>query len=337
VPQDGFKLKSYQFRTEREKSWRELGELIVQIDRKGIRSLQSAELYRLPVLYRSAVSSLSVARAISLDRALVQYLEALVSRAYTAVYSCRHPARNALRQFFQRDLPRAVRQFSHQLGLACGILLLGTLCGLLLTLEDPNRFYTFIPSEMGQGRGPNASTQSLRESLYATGKDASELQMFATFLFTHNAKLAMLCFALGFAAGAPVVILLFYNGLILGSLAAVFQLRGLGVEFWGWVLPHGVTELGAICLCGAGGLALGQALIFPGQHSRLDNLAIVGRRAGVLVIGAVVMLVIAALIEGFFRQTVQNVTIRWLLATGSLFFYIWYFGYVGREHDDRTA
>ena len=63
-------LKSSEFRKGREKSWRELETLIGRIDRSGIRALAGDELERLPLLYRSALSSLSVARSIALDRNL---------------------------------------------------------------------------------------------------------------------------------------------------------------------------------------------------------------------------------------------------------------------------
>ena len=44
-----------------------------------------------------------------------------------------------------------------------------------------------------------------------------------------------------------------------------------------------------------------------GRHRRRDNLAIMGRDAGQIVLGAVVMFFIAGLIEGIFRQTVQSI------------------------------
>ena len=87
------RLKSTEFRKEREASWRELERLVDRCERKGIRSLEAAELARLPVLYRATVSSLSVARAISLDRNLVEYLEALSTRAYSSVYGVRRGLR----------------------------------------------------------------------------------------------------------------------------------------------------------------------------------------------------------------------------------------------------
>ena len=103
----------------------------------------------------------------------------------------------------------------------------------------------------------------------------------------------MVCFAVGFVAGVPVIYLLFFNGLELGAMAALYQTRGMGAEFWAWVLPHGVTELSAVCLCGAAGMALGAALVFPGRHTRLRNLALQGREVALLALGAVAMFLMA--------------------------------------------
>ena len=117
---------------------------------------------------------------------------------------------------------------------------------------------------------------------------------------------------------------------MLGAMAALYQTRGMGAEFWAWVMPHGVTELGAIVLCGGAGLALGTSLVFPGRHTRLQNLAVRGREVSTLAIGAVGMLFIAAIIEGFFRQLVHDVAVRASVASLSLVFWSLYFGFAGR-------
>ncbi len=111
-----------------------------------------------------------------------------------------------------------VRHFGGYLLLAGALLLLGTLAGYLLVKAEPDRFYTFVSSDMAAGRDPGASTPYLRDSLYDEGGDAaSALTTFATFLFTHNAKVGMLCFALGFVAGIPAFLLLLINGVAPGS------------------------------------------------------------------------------------------------------------------------
>jgi len=310
-------LKSAAFRAEREASWRELEGLAGRAERGGLRALGPAELARLPVLYRATLSSLSVARAISLDRNLLEYLESLSGRAYLMVYGTRRHLWEALGDFFARRFPRAVRAHAVHLGLSAALLLLGLLTGFALTRADPERFYAFVDPAYAGGRGPTSSTESLRKVLYADRKAAEMLQTFAAFLFSHNARIGLTAFVLGFAGGAPTALLMFSNGLVLGAFGALYASRGLSLEFWAWVLPHGVTELSAVALCGAAGLALGQALLFPGQEERLAALARRGREAGVVALGAVALFFLAGLVEGIFRQLVHAVPVRYAVAAGS--------------------
>src|SRR5215472_18039472 len=102
-------LKSNQFRKGREEGWRDLESLVLRFERRGARALSLDELQRLPMLYRAALSSLSVARTIALDRNLLIYLENLALRAYLAVYGPRVDPITGLRSFFVHDLPAAVR------------------------------------------------------------------------------------------------------------------------------------------------------------------------------------------------------------------------------------
>ena len=323
----GFVLKSAQFRREREAAWRELEALLDRVDKSGLQSLSAEELNRLPSLYRGAVSALSVATAISLDKNLLDYLNALVARAYICVYGAKRRTSEAIAEFFRFRFPWVVRRYAPFVLVAFALMGLGILTGYRMTLADPERYYSFVGG-MAEGRTPTSSTQELRDVLYHTGD--APLSIFASFLFTHNSKVGMLCFALGFVAGVPVIWLLFSTGLMLGAMAALYQSRGMGAEFWAWVLPHGVTELSAVCLCGAAGMVIGASLVFPGRHTRLRNLALRGREIALLAMGAVVMFLVAGMIEGIFRQVVQDVGLRWSLAAATLVFWTWYFLAVGR-------
>jgi uncharacterized membrane protein SpoIIM required for sporulation len=312
------RLKSVEFRRERERSWRHLEAILSRVERSGVRSLSAEDLLRLPSLHRAALSSLSVARTISLDRNVVEYLESLASRAHFAVYGTKRPLREALADFFARRLPRALRRHAVHAAIAAGALGLGALAGHLLVQADPERYYSLVSADLAGGRDPGASTESLREALYSREHEAGELTFFSSYLFTHNARVGMLAFALGFAAGVPTLLLLAVNGLTLGAFSALYAGRGLAVEFWAWVLPHGVPELAAVVLCGAGGLVLAEALVFPGRHSRRTNLGLRGRDAAVLFVGAGLLLLVAALVEGVFRQTVHDVHARYAVALAGL-------------------
>lgn len=331
APRGAVDLKSTSFRREREPGWRELEALLEKAKAGGLAKLETAELLSLPILYRAALSSLSVARSISLDQNVVRYLEGLAGRAYLLVYGGRTNALAAIGRFLGRTLPRAVRTAGGYIALSAFVLGLGVLIGYVLTLGNADWYYSFVSDSMAGGRGPGAETDTLREALFSDGRNTQErLSAFASFLFSNNARIGMLAFALGFAFGAPTIILLLINGLTLGAFAALYAGRGLTYEFWGWLLIHGATELTAIVLCGAGGLMLGAAVVFPGEHSRLVNLGRAGRRAAVIVIGAVMMFFVAALLEGFGRQLILHTPTRYMIAAATMLGWLWYALRAGR-------
>ena len=310
-------LKSARFRAEREAEWRRLESLLAK-GQAGAGRLRPDELLEMPLLYRQALSSLSVARSISLDRGLVQYLESLCARAYFFVYGPRTRALERLTRFFARDWPQAVRSLWRET-LAGG--LIGAVAGAsayVLVRQDPDWFYGLVPGALASGRDPAASTAFLRQTLYGGGHGAHQgLDLLATFLFTHNAQLALFAFALGFALCLPTAGLLAYNGATLGAFVALFAARGLGFQAVGWLMIHGVTELFAVTLAGSAGLSVGWAVCFPGERSRLEAAVQAGRRGAIVMIGVVVMLFAAALLEGFARQLVQADLGRYAIAAAS--------------------
>ena len=136
------RLRSSDFRKERQSLWSELEKMVNRVEKSGLSSLSANELEQLPSLYRAAVSSLSVARAISLDRNMLDYLESLVSRAYFCVYGVKPRAGAAIRDFFARSFPANVRRLGLGVLLALGLMLAGIAVGL--TLDDPEGYSAIV-------------------------------------------------------------------------------------------------------------------------------------------------------------------------------------------------
>ena len=316
-------LPSARFRAEREGDWLRLEALLDRVERTSAAALDEEELLALPTLYRATVSALSVARETSLDRGLVDYLEALSSRAYLFLYGVRGRLLPRLAGFFREDWPAAARALWRETIVAAVLLASGTAAGFALVRADSAWFATFVPAGLSGGRGPEASVAALRRTLYAGGGD-DPLELLATFLFTHNAQMALMCFAFGFLLSVPSALLLAINGLTLGAFLAVFARQHLTVELVGWLGIHGTTELFAIVLAGAAGLRIGWAMGFPGRLSRIDAMAVAGRQAGTLMAGVVVMLFVAALLEGFARQLVRVDLVRYAVAGAMLLLWLAY-------------
>jgi uncharacterized membrane protein SpoIIM required for sporulation len=307
------RLKSVRFRAEREADWLKLEALVNKAEAGTAKSLTDDELLAMPVLYRASLSSLSVARATSLDGALIDYLESLCTRAYFFVYGTRSSALQRIGAFFSHDWPAAAKAAWRET-VVCALLTgLGAVTAYMLVTRDSEWFSTFVPQGLVEGRGPDASTAALRATLFDP-HHGQLLSVLATFLFTHNAEVALMAFALGFAFCVPSACLMVINGCMLGAFIAVFVQHGLGVEVVGWLMIHGVTELFATVLAGAAGFRIGWSLAFPGERTRVEAVGAAGRQAAILMGGVLCMLFCAGLLEGIGRQIIQSTPIRYAIA-----------------------
>ena len=304
-------LRSARFRKEREASWQLLDRLVVKTERYGAKNLSYDEARDMATCYRQAMNSLSVARDISLDRALLIYLEQLCARAYLVVYAPQQSLRGLVSRLITHGIPQAVRRSSVSLLIGFLALLIGVFAGYHLYQADNSWYYTFVPGDLSDGRTPDASAEYLRSTIYGDeGGDSDELGAFASFLFSHNTQVAILTFTVGIFLAVPSFLLTFYNGLVLGAFYAMFASKGLGFDLFAWLSIHGVTEMSAICFACAGGARLGLCVLMPGEMSRRDALRHHGGDAVKLVILAGFMLIFAAFIEGFLRQLIQNPVLR---------------------------
>lgn len=323
------------FRAEREADWIAFDTLLGRLETRGAKALSSDELLQLPILYRATLSSLSIARATMLDKALLDHLEGLAMRGYFLIYGVRETRLSRLRRFFLYDWPAAVRAVWKETLIIALIITLGALTSWSLVAHNPEWYYNFVPEEMAGGRDPRATVEFLRSTLghgKAGGEDQGALHVFATFLFTHNSRVSIMSFALGFAFGVPTMMLEFYQGIGLGAMLAVFSAKGLGVDFGGWLFIHGTTELFAAALSGAAGLRIGSAVVFPGARSRLQAAAEAGRTAGKVMVGVILMLLAAGLLEGFGRQLITDTVMRYAIGSLMLAFWLAYFYIPRREN-----
>jgi uncharacterized membrane protein SpoIIM required for sporulation len=317
-------LRSDRFRLEREGDWRRLEAIVARMEKGGLKGVSDDDLLALPALYRTAASSLAVARETSLDLAALDYLESLVQRAWFQVYGPRKGLVAWLREFLWGGWSRAVQALWLDIAIAALVMIAGALVGWLLVEQDPEWFYRLVSEAMAGGRVPGASRETLEASL-AVEEGTGGLSVFAASLFSNNAGVCILAFALGFAFGIPSLLLLVHNMALLGAMMWVFADAGLAYEFGGWLSVHGTTELFGILLSGAAGLHIGRSMAFPGNRALLDAAAAAGRRAAVVMLGVVIMMILAAVLEAFPRQLVEGATNRYLIGGFFLVFWLSYF------------
>lgn len=304
--------------------WQELEQLLARC-RKSISRMTSGELARLDVLYRRVTIHLAQVATRSRDVRLLRYLNGLAASAHSIIYlPSRQPILKGMATFltvgFARSVVRSWRH--HSVSAAC--LILGAIIAYYASMQDMLAAYAL--SMPGDPRSPGSTPEQLQEVLRSGREHGGGGKFaFASFLFTHNLKVGILSMGLGVLAAVPSALLVFYNGMILGAFIAMHHRAGIYAEVWAWLLPHGVTELGAIILCGGVGLMLGMAVLSPGELTRGEALRRAGIEAGKMVIGVAIMLVAAAIIESYLRQSHLSTAARFTFAGGSALFWAAYF------------
>ena len=156
-------------------------------------------------------------------------------------------------------------------------------------------------------------------------------------LMVNNIKVSILTLGLGMTYGLGTIVELFYNGVLLGLVAADYILAGQTVFLLGWLLPHGVIEIPAILLAGQGGLLLGKALIGWGDRFPLaTRLRLLGPDLMTLTGGIVVMLIWAGIVESFLSQYHRPVlpyAVKIAFGLVELCGLVWFLGWSGRKSD----
>ena len=328
-------LRSDRARLEREGDWQRLDAIVTAMEKGRLRKVSDEDLLALPGLYRTVASSLSIARETSLDAATLAYLDALVQRAWFVVYGPRTSLWDWLRNFLGGGWSRAVRAIGPDVAVAFAVMVAGVVAGWLLVAHDPDWYFSLMSRAAAQERVPGASREVLHGTIF--GNDGqSGMSVFAAQLFSNNARVSIMAFAFGFALGVPSLLLLVHNMAVLGAMLWLYNGAGLTTDFAGWIAVHGTTEIFAILLAGAAGLHIGRSLAFPGRRPVLQATAQAGRRAALVMAGVVLMLVVAALLEGFARQLVDETAGRFAIGGSMLLIWLGYF-FAFRGNDGHAA
>jgi uncharacterized membrane protein SpoIIM required for sporulation len=298
----------------------------VEIGGVGLSFDDTREMAR---LYRICSARLAVQRSRARDPEHVRYLNALCVRAFTRLQVS--PIRQQrLPDFFFADFPKVLAATAWIQAVVAILMLAGVLAGASIAAENPAAVYDCIPAAMyppGQLETLIESRQARADFLERKPVSFGFKSIFSAALFTHNLSVGVLSFAVGILAGIPTLILVFYNGLTIGAFAWIFSRDSMWPMFWAWILPHAIPELLAITLCSTAGLLIGKAVVAPGRQSVPAALRAAGRPAVELVMAAMPLLVVAAFIESFIRQSTLSSPARFVaaaIALGSIIGYVWY-------------
>ena len=281
--------------------WNKLEVMLALHERDPYRHMSFDEIKQLYYLYQRASSDLAKISTFSAEKAIGDYLQSMVGRAYALIHAGRQESvRFSFWCWFWGGFPQTFRRYHRFFLLSLSMMLVGVIFGGAAVVLDPQAKTVLMPFEhlqMGPAKRVAMEESADRDRLKGTKTS------FSAFLMTHNTRISVFVLALGMTWGVGTVILLFSNGVMLGAVAVDYIWANQSLFLMGWLLPHGVIEIPAILLAGQGGLILAGAMI--GRQSALpmgERLRKVVPDVVTLISGVALMLVWAGLVEGFFSQ-----------------------------------
>lgn len=285
-------VMSDNFIEKRKGNWKRLEELIDQTQTfRGLSKLTRDEVRELGRIYRRTASDLAIARVESRDQRLVSYLNNLVIRAHGMIYRTEKSHPRAILDFFLKDYPLIFRQTSRYTLATFLIFMAISLCSFIATWRNDD-FADF--AYVGQ-----VTVQMIKNHHSWWEVLNKEAPVGSASIMANNIWISLKTFAMSIIPVAGTVDVLMPSALMFGSINALILKYKMSLKLWSFMIGHGVPEFLAIFISGGAGLMIGMAVLIPGERTRREALVERGAQAIKLMAGAIPLLVIAGLIEGF--------------------------------------
>jgi uncharacterized membrane protein SpoIIM required for sporulation len=314
----------------RKPSWEELARLL---HGKKMNKRPAEEISRIFGLYREVCTDLVRAKRMGAPPATVAYLDALVSRGHSQLYSGGGSRFLRFGHLVRKAFPRALRENGRMFLIANVLFWLPFAVALWRSIESEAFSARVLPIEMLE-----QMAQAYEGELHE-GRTAGSNAAMAGFYVFNNVGIAFRCFATGILFGLGSAFFLVYNGAVTGAIVGHVIRVGGGPNILTFVCGHAPLELAAIVISGAAGLQMGQALVVTNGRTRLGSLWACREKILVQILGAALMLLAAAAIEGFWSPSPAPAKLKWAMGSLLLLLVVIYLGLAGRrgEKDVRVT
>jgi len=298
-------MRQQAFEQRHEVLWAEYRMLLVRLEQTGSVTMRRTEhlptaapLEHLPRLHRAVSGHYALARSRGYSPGLVAELHELVRRGHRQLYRVRPRWYRTLLTFVVAGFPRALRRHAFVFWISCALFYVPMLVMGLFSATDPSLIYSLLDTRQVAELEAMYDPANQRLGRQADGDVAA-----FGYYVANNVGVAFRTFASGLLFGAGSLFFLTFNGLFIGAAAGHLTGEGMAEPFWSFVSGHSALELTAIAISGAAGLLLARALLAPGRLRRLQALRAAAIEAVPLITGAMLMLLLAAVIEAFWSAS----------------------------------
>lgn len=258
--------------------------------------------------YRAVARHLASARRLLPGSFLASALESACATLHVAIGRPPRFGRARLLTLFRDDIPAAAASIRGIALWIAALLVASTLAGWWLISTYPALISIIASDRMIDGVEHGHLWTDQLFSIAPPG-------ILSARIFSNNVVVSLGAFCSGILFGLGAVYMISFNGLMLGGLLAFTHQHGLAHGLVRFILAHGPVELSVICLAGAAGTALGEALIRPTLFSRVESVRRRAAELGPLLVACALLLLGSGIIEGFISPN-PRFSIPFRLAVG---------------------
>ena len=270
--------------------------------------------------YVELTDDLSYARTFYPESNVTRYLNGLAAQMHRGLMQNKREERGRFISFWTNELPTLFYHSQRTMAVSAVFFLVACLIGWVSAVNDP----TFVRLILGD-EYVNMTLENIRKGnpLGVYGGSDQATMFFQITL--NNIMVALRAFVAGVFVSVGTLVMLFYNGVMLGAFQAFFYERGLLTESFLKIWIHGTLEISAIVIAGAAGLTIGNSLLFPGTLPRLESFKRGAKQGLKIAIGLVPVFIMAGFLESFITRLTLPPAVSLLIIGTSAAFIIWYF------------
>jgi uncharacterized membrane protein SpoIIM required for sporulation len=275
---------------QRSELWKQAAARAHRLSRK--RSEDAADAAAMSDDYRMLAHDVAKVRRLLPNSRTRDYLEAAYAQAHASLHRpAWHPG-HALLSLFRDEIPAVVSWLRPHIIWATALFILMVMTGYQMVRTYPDLIALFASPEL------IATVE--RGQLWTEGLlNVVPSSVLSLQILTNNIVVTLFAYCAGFLFGLGTLYILGLNGLMLGAVFAFTGLHGLDHDLFRFVVAHGCVEISVMCLSGAAGAAVGEALVRPGTATRVEAFQTAALRSGKLVLACALLLIGSGLIEGY--------------------------------------
>lgn len=274
----------------RVETWRELTPRLEALERR--RNHSAAEALQAIELYRSLGRDLSIARRVLPDSRVTKALERNYAKLHSIIYRKPHDWRARILLLFREEIPEVVRELRGAIFWVTLLFVLSAGAGWWLVSSYPELISLLASEEMiNHVESGKLWTDDML--------NVAPSSMLSLGILSNNIAVSLMAFCVGVFFGLGTIYIIATNGLMLGAMFAFTHHHGLAGGLLKFVVAHGVVELSVICLAGAAGTMLGEALIRPTHPTRRESFQHAAGKVSRLMLLCALLLIGCGFIEGY--------------------------------------